>query len=138
MIWKVIEIPQYNLTKKDMVSDLNMSHGKMSSFVSFPLLSFTLVIKLRNSDFESHWNILVYFDKRERHAVRFTYVPWKDVLFCLIFILKVHLSHKTGKFWFYRSAKYFNIFWQKNYIRFGYVLSNSVWFGLSFAVWVTF
>ena len=37
-----------------MVSDLNMSHGKMSDFVSFPLLGFTLVIKLRKFDFEGY------------------------------------------------------------------------------------
>ena len=37
-----------------MVSDLNMSHGKMSDFVSFPLFRFTLVIQLRNLDFECH------------------------------------------------------------------------------------
>ena len=37
-----------------MVSDLNIPHGKMSDFVSFPWFGFTLVIKLRNSDFESH------------------------------------------------------------------------------------
>ena len=28
-------------------------HGKMSDFVSFPLFGFTLVIKLRNFNFES-------------------------------------------------------------------------------------
>ena len=32
--------------KKDMVTDLNMPHGKMPDFVSFPLFRFTLVIKL--------------------------------------------------------------------------------------------
>ena len=37
-----------------MTSDLNMPHGKMADFVSFPLLGFTLVIKVRNFDFESH------------------------------------------------------------------------------------
>ena len=37
-----------------MLSDLNMSHVKMSDFVSFQLFGFTLVIKLRNLDFESH------------------------------------------------------------------------------------
>ena len=37
-----------------MVSDLNMSHGKMSDFVSFPLHGFTLVIKLGNFDFKGH------------------------------------------------------------------------------------
>ena len=36
-----------------MVSDLNMSHGKMFDFVSFPLFRFTLAMKLRNFDFES-------------------------------------------------------------------------------------
>ena len=34
------------------MSDLNMPYGKMSDFVSFPLFEFTLVIKLRNFDFE--------------------------------------------------------------------------------------
>ena len=37
-----------------MTLDLNVSHGKMSNFVSFPFLGFTLVIKLRNFDFESY------------------------------------------------------------------------------------
>ena len=48
-----------------MVSDLNMSHGKMSDFVSFPLFGFTLVIKLRSSNSESHWNTVIYFDKKD-------------------------------------------------------------------------
>ena len=39
---------------------------KMSDFVSFPLLGFTLVIKIRNFDFESHWNTLIFFDKKKR------------------------------------------------------------------------
>ena len=37
-----------------MVSDLNKSYGKMSDFALFPLFWLTLVIKLRNFDFESH------------------------------------------------------------------------------------
>ena len=36
------------------MSDLNMSDEKVSDFLSFPLLEFTLVKKLRNFDFESH------------------------------------------------------------------------------------
>ena len=40
--------------KKDVLSDLNMSHGKMSDFVSFPFFRFTLVIKLRIFDVEGH------------------------------------------------------------------------------------
>ena len=35
-----------------MVSDLNMSHGKMFDFVSFPLFGFTSNIKPRNFDLE--------------------------------------------------------------------------------------
>ena len=37
-----------------MMLDLSMSRGKMSDFVLFPLFGFTLVIKLKNFDFESH------------------------------------------------------------------------------------
>ena len=37
-----------------MVSDLKISHGKMADFVSFPLFGLTLVIKLRNFNFEGH------------------------------------------------------------------------------------
>ena len=37
-----------------MMSDLKLSLGKMSDSVSFPLFGFTLVIKLRNFDFERH------------------------------------------------------------------------------------
>ena len=35
------------------MSDLNMFDRKMSDFVSFPLLGFNLVIKLRYFDFKS-------------------------------------------------------------------------------------
>ena len=59
--WKSLKYFNIFLIKEDMVSDLSMSHRKMSDFVSFPLFGFTLLIKLRNSDFESHWNILIFF-----------------------------------------------------------------------------
>ena len=48
-----------------MMSDLNMAHGKISDFVSFPLFGFTVAIKLRNFDFENQWNTLIYFDKKK-------------------------------------------------------------------------
>ena len=41
-----------------------MSHGKISDFVSFPSFGFTLVVKLRNFDFESHWNTLRFLIKK--------------------------------------------------------------------------
>ena len=34
--------------------DLNMSHGKISDFASFPLFRFDLDKKLRKFNFESH------------------------------------------------------------------------------------
>ena len=36
------------------MSDLNILHGKKFALVSFPLFGLTLIIKLRNFDFESH------------------------------------------------------------------------------------
>ena len=42
-----------------------MSQGKMSAFLSIPLFGFTLVIKLRHFDIESHRNILIFFDKKD-------------------------------------------------------------------------
>ena len=48
-----------------MMSDLNMSNEKMSGFVSVQLLGFTLVIKLKILDLESHWNTLIFFDKKD-------------------------------------------------------------------------
>ena len=47
-----------------MVSDWKMSHRKMSDFVSFPLLYFTFVIKLRNVNFKGHKSTLIILDKK--------------------------------------------------------------------------
>ena len=52
------------------MSELNISHGKMSDFISFPLFEFTLFVKLRNFNFKSHWDILMFFDKK-KYGVRF-------------------------------------------------------------------
>ena len=81
-------------------------------FYSFPMFGFTLVIKLRNFDFGSHWSTLIFFDKK-RYGVRVEYVSWKNVWFCFISIVWVHCSHKTEKFRFWKSLKYFIIFWLK-------------------------
>ena len=47
-----------------MMSDLSMSHEKISDFVSFLLFWFILVIKLRNFEYEINWNTLIFFDKK--------------------------------------------------------------------------
>ena len=85
--WNILVF--YNQWK--LMSDLNMSRGKMSDFVSFPLYGLTLVIKLRNFDFEGHSNTLTFLMKKDR----------------------VSDSHKTEKFRFWKSFKYFYNFWWK-------------------------
>ena len=47
-----------------MMSDLNATPEKISGFVSFLLFAFTLVIKLRNVDFKSYWNTLIFVYKK--------------------------------------------------------------------------
>ena len=44
------------------ISDLSMSHGKVSDFVSFPFFEFILVKSLKNFGFESQWNNLTFLD----------------------------------------------------------------------------
>ena len=54
--------------------DLNMFYEKMTDFILFPLFRFTLIIKLRNFDFESYLNTLIFF-KKKIYDVRFQYIP---------------------------------------------------------------
>ena len=65
------------------MSDLNMFHEKMSDFVSFPSFRFTLVIKLRNFDFESHRNTFMFFNKNDITS-RFDYVLRKKIWFSFV------------------------------------------------------
>ena len=57
-----------------MMLDLNMFYEKMTDFILFPLFRFTLIIKLRNFDFESYLNTLIFF-KKKIYDVRFQYIP---------------------------------------------------------------
>ena len=50
--------------KKDMTTDLHIFLRKMPDFVLFPRCGFTLAIKLRNFDFESHLNTLIFLDHK--------------------------------------------------------------------------
>ena len=106
LIKKVAEIFQYFTTKWKIMSDSNMSHRKTSDFVSFLLLGFTLVIKVKNFDFESHWNALIYFDKK-----KILCQIWMEKWFCFITVVLVHFSHTAEKFRFWKSSRYFNIYW---------------------------
>ena len=106
----MIEILWYFLVLEDMMSDLNMSHGKKSHFVSFPFFDFTLVIILRNFNFVIRWNNLII---AKNYGIRFEYVLCKSVWFCFIYIVCVHFSDKTEKYWLLKSLQYFDILFKK-------------------------
>ena len=96
-IFKVNEMLQCFLIKKDITSNVNMSHEKMSNFGSFLLLGFTLVTKPRNCDFESHWNILILFYKKKMWDLTMSYVH------CLIWFI-----HILGISW---EIQIFKFYW---------------------------
>ena len=83
---------------------------KCPDFVSFPLLGFILVIKLSSIDFECHSNTLIFLGKK-RYGIKLQCVPWKNVWFSFISIVRVHFIKKTEVFWFWMSLKYLNISW---------------------------
>ena len=69
-------------------------------------------MKFKDANHKSHWNILVFCDQWKWCQVWMCRM--ENVWVCFISIVWVHFSHKTGKFWSWKSLKYFNIFWQKN------------------------
>ena len=115
-----------------MVSDLNISHGKMSDFVSFLLLRYTLVIQLRNVKLEFHWNTLI----KKEMATDLDMHYGKIIDFISLPLCGLNLVIKLRNLGFGSNWRDFNIFWSKADFRFEYFWSNSVWFGLSFVVWV--
>ena len=58
-------------------------------------------------------NVSILWTKKNN--VRFEYVLRRNVWFCFISIVWVHCSHRTKKFWFWKSLRYFNIFWLKKW-----------------------
>ena len=50
--WNTLALKYFRPGK--IMSDLNISHGKISDFDSFPFFGLTLAIKLRNVDLEGH------------------------------------------------------------------------------------
>ena len=109
---------------KEKLADLNMSNTKMFDFVPFSSFGFTLVLPLKNFDFESHWSISIYFGKK-RYGVRFKYVPWKNVCFCLFplfgFTLVIKLrnsdfeSHWNTLIFFYKKMMPHLIMWYQTF-----------------------
>ena len=92
-----------------------MSHGKMSDFVSFLLLGFTLVIKLGNT--------LTFFDKA-KYGVRFEYVSWKMSDFDLFPLFGFTSVIKLRNFDFESNQNTLIFLDKRNDARFEYVLSN--------------
>ena len=91
-----------------MMSDLNMSHGKMSDFASFPLFGFNLVIKLKIAILKVIKILCFLMKKKMTSDSNMPHEKFSD--FCFTSIVPVHFSHKTEKFRFLKSFKYFNTF----------------------------
>ena len=75
-----------------------MSYGKLSDFVSFLLLEFTLVIKVRNVDSKSHGNTVIFFDKKHmRLYLNMPHGKMSDIvsppLFRLTLVIKFRNFH---------------------------------------------
>ena len=121
-----------------MMADLrDMSHAKMSGFVSYRLFGFTLVIKLGNFYFEIHWNILMFLIKRDMTS-DFNMSHAKTSDFASFTLFKFTLVMKLRYFDFENRWNTLILFDKKNDVRFEYVLSKSIWFCLSFTVWGEF
>ena len=75
-----------------------------------------------------------------KNTVRIEYTPRKNVWFCFSSIVWVRFSHKTEKFQFWKSLRYFNIFWSRKIysVRFEYAPLKNIWFGFISIVWVYF
>ena len=71
-----------------------------------------------------------------KNDVRFEYVPWKNALFCFIWTVWIDFNHETEKLRFWKSLNNFNFFFliKKMMSDLNIILSNIVWFGLSFLV----
>ena len=96
-----------------MMSDLNMSHGKMSDFVVFPLFGFTLVIKLR---LWKPLKNLIFFDEKNRYEYVCETVSnlVEDLLIEERFGNKVRNSYV--KLYWTLKKKRFNIFQLRNWL----------------------
>ena len=65
--------------------------------------------------------------------------PMENVWFFFISIVWLYFSHKTEKFWFWKSLKYFIIFWEKNiWSQIWIYPMKNVWFCFISIVWVHF
>ena len=97
--------------KKDKLSGLNMSHEKMSDFLSFWLSGLTLAIKLTNLDIVSHWNTSICFDKKKDMESNLNMCQLKMSHSISFSFFGFTLVVKMRNYNFESLWKYFNIFW---------------------------
>ena len=98
--------------------------------LAFAMKSQILIIKVIE--------ILKYFATNEKWS-HIWMCPMDNVWFYFIFIAWVNLSHKTEKFWFWNSLKYFIIlWWNRCALDLRMPHGKKVWFCLIFIVWVHF
>ena len=95
-LWKSLK---YFSVLWPMTNDVKFEYVPWSSicFCLFLLFVFTFVIKLKNFDFGSYWNTLIFFDKKWC-GVRFEYIPWSNVWFCFISMHGYTLVKKLRNF----------------------------------------
>ena len=122
-----------------MPSDLIMPHRKVSSdFISFALFWFTLVMKLRNFEFESQWNTLIFFyKKRYCFDLMMSYGKMSDFISfpLLVFTLVIKLRNFDSKS-HWNTLIVFDKKW--HCVRFGYAQWKNVWFLVIYIVCVHF
>ena len=97
-------------------------------------------MKLKDANYKSHWNILVFATNEKWCQIWIFWIcPMENVWFCFTSIVWVYFSHKTEKFWFWKSLKQFNVFDEKRYgVRFKYAPWKNVWPCFISNVWVHF
>ena len=84
-----------------MMSDLNMCNDVWFCFISVRWVHFcNKTVRILN--FKSHWNTLLFFDKKETWS-QIWICPMKNVWFCFISVVWVHFSYETENFRFWKS-----------------------------------
>ena len=106
------------VNKKKALSDLHMSCLVFLFGWLWSLLQWTWNIPIKKVI-----EIFYCFATSEKD-VRFKHVPWKSVWFRFISIVWVHFSHKTEKFWFWKSLKDILMFFNINIFQFRNLLSD--------------
>ena len=119
--WKSLIYLSHNILKIIffVTSDLDMSYGKTSDFVS--IASFVLIFVIKLTDFD-------YFATNEKWCQVWVR-PVENCLILPVFLAYILFCDKIEWCKFQKSLKYFDLFWPgKNDARFENVPWKNVWF----------